>query len=194
MAHFAAGAFMTAGQANTIAHQGIQLIEEKVLDADTGVVTFTDIPQTYQSLWMVVSAGVSDTAVRVFRARFNGDAAASYTSQRFGHVGDGTTATAYDDAATSVGLGIINTNLLAQNSIMMPGYARTDREKSCLSTFAAPGSPADRSSVGFCGGAWHSTSAITQIELAETLFDGSRPILAGSIFTLYGLGGASASA
>lgn len=187
--HFAAGAPLTAGQMNDVAHSGIKLIDERVPDTNVTSVTFSDIPQNFQTLWLVMSAGVDDTTTRVGVARFNGDAGQNYISHRLQHLGDGTNSTDYIDPATFIAVGIINMNLLAQNSIMFPGYSRTDREKSVLSTFSAPGSPNTSSFVGNTGGAWHSTSAVTEIEIFEQPTGGSQAILAGSIFSLYGLGG-----
>lgn len=189
--HFAAGAHLTAGQMNDVAHSGIQLIEQKTLTADATSVTFSDIPQQYQTLWMVLSAGVNDTTTRVAVARFNGDNGTNYVSHRMQHLGDGTSSTDFIDPSDFVAIGIINTNLLAQNSILFPGYSRTDRNKSVLSTFAAPSTPSEGStgsSLGFCGGMWNSTSAVTDIEIIEQPTGGAEAILAGSIFALYGLG------
>lgn len=193
MSHFKSGQTLTAGQVNTIAHQGIQLIEEQVLETAAGTVSFNSIPQNFQSLWLVMSGGVDSTAARVAVVQFNGDGGGtSYASHRFNHVGDGTSANSYDASRASIELGIINTNLLAQNSIYIPGYARTDRQKSTLSNFTAPSTDAPSSLLGFCGGQWKSTSAITDMLIGETLLDGSRAIIAGSIFTLYGLGDTTA--
>lgn len=190
MSHMQTGQKLSAGTYNADVHQGIQRIEEKSLESDQTMVTFSSIPQTYQSLWLFMSAGVSGTTPRVAVVRFNGDSGTNYASHRMQHLGDGTSATDYLNPESFIAIGIINTNLLAQNSIYFPGYARTDRNKSSLSSFSAPSSTsASDSLLGFCGGEWRSSSAITDIEIFEQPTGGQDPILAGSIFTLYGLGG-----
>lgn len=192
MAHYSAGQVLTAGQINTIAHQGIQLIEEKILSTNQGTITFSSIPQNFQTLWLVMSAGNDSGSPVALVAQFNGDTGSNYMFHRFVHVGDGTSSNRYFDPNDKIELGAMNSNLLAQNSVYFPGYSRTDREKSALVQFAAPHSTSSSSELGLGGGIWHSTSAITDIEMGETSLDGTVQILAGSIFTLYGLGDTSA--
>lgn len=191
MAHYQAGQKLTAGQVNTIAHQGIQLIEEQILATNQGTVTFTSIPQNFQTLWLVMSAGNDSTSPVALVAQFNGDTGSNYMFHRFIHVGDGTSTNRYFGTNDAIELGAMNSNLLAQNSVYFPGYSRTDREKSALVQFAAPHLTSGSSELGLGGGIWHSTSAITQIELGESSLDGTIQVLAGSIFTLYGLGDTS---
>lgn len=191
MSHYQAGQPLAAGQLNDDVHQGIRLIEEKRLDADQTTVSFSSIPQTYQSLWLFMSAGVTGTSPRFVTARFNGDTGSNYTSHAFQTRGDGTTGTDYNSPASFVAIGVINTNLAAQNSVYFPAYASTSRQKSVLSTFAAPqASDSAGSLLGFAGGQWDSTSAITDITLQEQPGSGIDDMVAGSIFTLYGLGSA----
>lgn len=192
MSHYNAGQVLTAGNLNTIAHQGIQRIEEKVLGTNQTTVAFNNIPQQYQSLWMLMSAGTNASGVAVLTARFNGDTGSNYITHRFNHKADATTQNVYNASESYMQVGIAGSNrLTSQNSITMPGYSRTDRNKSLLSTFTNPAPIADASFLGFCGGEWQSTSAITDIDILETPGGGANDIIAGSVFVLYGLGDTS---
>lgn len=190
MSHFKSGERLYASDVNTIAHQGIQLIGEKTLEVDQPSVVFSGIPQKYASLWMVMSCGTDSTTAAFIVARFNGDTSGSYNTQALQHLGDGTTDNNdYFTGNPWIFLGVVlNNSLSAQNSIIFPGYSRTDRNKSLLSTFSAINATAGDSRVGFCGGEWESSSAVTEIEILERPAGGQDNILAGSIFTLYGLG------
>lgn len=186
--HFAAGATLTAGQMNDVAHSGIQLIDDRELETNTSVVSFSSIPQEFQNLWLVCNGGITGTSRRDINIRMNGDDGTdSYSLWRTARVGDGTfeEAVFMDNNAAIVGRWP-NGTTAGTTSTMLYAYNRTDREKIIDGTHSAiNGDTSADISVGQIVAIWRSTAAITSIDIYQPV---GEDLLPGSIFQLYGLG------
>lgn len=184
--HFAAGAKPTAGQMNDVAHSGINMLDEQVLETNQLTVTFTDIDQSYKNLWIIISGGITGTQFRDIQGKFND--ASDYTVFRTARTGDGT----FDEQFFGSNGGFLigrlpNGSIQGNINTISYGYSRTDRNKFLEGSFAGiSGSASTGTFVGQAVNVWNSTAAITKIELLQPA---GESILAGSIFQLYGLGG-----
>lgn len=164
---------------------GAAPIAETVLSASAASITFSDIPQTYRHLQIVVQ-GVSDGtgAIHSLNLRFNGDTAANYEWQYV----DGA-ATALNGnrstAASAIDAGLVDgpsaTNPGSSSDISIANYRGTTFRKSVTSR-AMSAEPRLRTG----GGIWNSTAAITSV----TLLPSTGSFIAGTVATLYGRMGA----
>lgn len=193
MAHYSAGQVLTAGQVNTIAHQGIQLIEEKILTSSQGSVTFSSIPQQFRHLRLVLTGGTTTSDSQV-ALRFNGDSSAtSYTDVVYIQRADGTT----DGTSLRAGNGYLEASFFSSDSIInagelnILGYSRTDRDKLSYGHSVSGIQSGSNTNAIFNNmqSWWKSTAAVTDIDLTPTA---STQFVSGSIFQLFGLGDTSA--
>ena len=146
-------------------------------------VSFTSIPSTYKNLRIVYSAAITSGAWEFFLMRLNNDTAANYDRQTLqGRAGSATAAETY--GATSMYIANISQTNTSVGQIVIPAYKDTLLDKLAFNTFYAKhGTSSTNQFVGVFGGAWRSTSAITQIDLFP---DTSKVFVTGSTFTLYG--------
>lgn len=164
-------------------------IGRQVLAAPASVITFANIPQTYENLVLSILGRVDDVAANEsVVAIFNSDTGTNYQWQ--GAYGHGTTAGGYQaEAQAHLSLGDIAagsaTALYASSiTVRIPGYARTTFFKSTQSVVALPVSAAAGASyVESQGGLWLSTAAISQIDLKDS---GGGNFVAGTVVSLYG--------
>jgi hypothetical protein len=162
------------------------LITRNVLASNATSSTFSAIPGTFENLVIMGFGRCSDSTTDVnLYAQFNGDTAAHYNWSAF--IGTYTQQAA--DNAIAVGdlpAATAPTGAAGNFSVTITGYARTVFNKSLSGTGFERGgtTSADQFSTLF-GGDWMSTAAITSI----TLLDRSGGnLLAGSVFSLYGIG------
>jgi hypothetical protein len=161
----------------------VQVIQTITTTAGATNVSFTSIPSTYKNLRLVYAAGITAGTWELFFMRLNNDTAANYDRQTLqGRAGTASSAETF--GSTSIHIGNITQTNGTSGSISIPNYKDTVLDKFAFNTFyAKSGTTTTSQWTGIFGGAWRSTSAITQIDLFP---DSSRVFVTGSSFTLYG--------
>lgn len=150
--------------------------------------SFTGIPQTYSSLQIrgISRRADAGTVISTDTLRFNGDAAANYTTHNL--IGNGTSVTASGNGgATEIvfsrGAGATATAGIYGAAIAdIHDYASTTKNKTVRS-FTGFNLNASGSNIYLYSGVWLSTSAITSI----TIYPNGNTIAAGTTFALYGM-------
>lgn len=167
------------------------MIAETILTADAVSITFSDIPQTYESLLVVFHGRATGTIVSAdLFARINNDSATGSHLRQY-LLGYGTTVAAGGASSDAVLVGAIAAGgALAGSSgsaeILIPNYARTDHQKGITSeSFLRRGSANTDVFVFGAGGTWLNTAAVNAI----TLFPHTESFAANSVATLYGISG-----
>lgn len=146
------------------------------LQEASSTVTFSEIPNTYRDLVLLIHAdGTAQTELYI---RINGDTGATYTSVRM--QGSGSTAGGATYSGTNGmrlnGNGDIMTNFSFNAVISFPDCSATDKHKTVLSrTNSSNG-------VDACAGRYPSTNAISSI----TAYPNSGSFDVGSTFALFG--------
>jgi hypothetical protein len=200
---WAVGQLVTAAQMNIHVRDNLQFlydrgipgsskIAETILVADTvSPITLGSIPSTYRHLALELNVRSARATVNEsMTLRFNGDSTANYHWVNL----SGTTvntSTSAQMAQTSIPVGSPpgSTATAARAEpirLFIPDYARTAFHKTVdVDTFLFLDDTAGSASIAKMGGLWRSTAAITSIQFA--LATGPN-FLAGSTFTLYGIG------
>lgn len=162
-----------------------QLIEKITVGSNTASVTFSNIPQNFKDLKIVISARMSDTAaIQTVRLRYN-DISANYQS-RFLYY-NGTVGSALSGVTTYGAVGDVNATVSLSNTfgsveINIPNY--TSSVNKTTHTYAAAPNNASASWIGNSVIGFPSTSPITKIQIyADTIYQ----FLANSTFYLYGI-------
>lgn len=187
MPHMGSGQKLSALQYNTDVHRGITLIDEQIPTSNMADVTFNDIDQGFQALWLVASSGHDGAGFDGHRAQFNGDTSASYTFWFHSVDSNGSAQNNVIPDATSASLGNIGNVLATSTSSIVPAYSRTDRQKTLHTSYGVilSDNTAGSHRVGDVISRWNSTAAITDLRI---FVSSGTNILAGSLFQLYGLG------
>lgn len=150
-------------------------IATNTLSSATASVTFSNLPQGYTDLVVVING--STTVDENYLLRFNSDTGSNYSDTRI--TGNGTSAASERasnatyirfTAGTHTNTGVFIVNI--QN------YSNSTTYKTILSRHNIAAS-----NVGAYVGLWRNTNAITTI----TIFTSSTTITSGSTFTLYGV-------
>ena len=140
--------------------------------SSAGSVTFSNVPQTFTDLIIVVNVIATQTPI-IGAIRFNGDGGNNYSSTRL--VGDGSSAssTRYsnDDVLRT---SIAYTDMT--NIINIFNYTNTTTYKTAMSRSSAAG----HSATAWVG-LWRNTAAITSVTVTNLNYP------AGTTFTLYGI-------
>lgn len=149
----------------------------------SGVITFSNIPQTYTDLVIVaVGQGYTSSSYGNLQVQFNGDTGTNYNSmelKEFGGTVSSTKRTTQSYLFATSFLDAGSSSLLVGTSIInIFNYANTTTYKSTLSRGYIPGFKTELNI-----GTWRSTAAITSL----TLTANDTPINAGASFTLYGI-------
>ncbi len=168
---------------------GMVQLARTVLGSDTTPVTFSSISGAYNHLKLIITGRDTTSAViGSVGIRFNNDSGANYDWQVWYGVVATSTATA-STAQTSGNIAVLPGATSAraasqgQVEILIPDYAATTFEKTCMATNSCPAA----NTVGtiytlLSTNSWRNTAAITRIDfIATTNFK------TGSIFTLYGI-------
>lgn len=166
----------------------VDRIYQAILPAITTDVVISNIPQTYQSLLLVVRGRVNGTVLeRDAMIRMNGDATASYNYQRFESAGATAGGTETIDGTAAVFGRMPSGGSLPDRwgiaSILIPGYRSAGHKTFQSDYMAALVNTAGETRRGFAGGVYKATAAITSLNLV--LNTGSW--VTGSTFTIYGL-------
>lgn len=163
---------------------GWQLIQSQSLSASAASVTFSNIPQTYKSIAVLISARRdSSSGSGAINAQFNG-VTTGYSSRVLW--GNGTTANSSTDTVWRIGScgnssDVANTFCSSLNVI--PNYASTSVNKIGYLDDSAE----NNATTGFetmQANLWSNTAAITSIAMTNP---GGGNFVFGSTFTLYGL-------
>jgi hypothetical protein len=171
-------------------HLGVsfQQVAETILTSAAADVTFSNIPATFASLRVELTARCdSANASEALYARFNADATANYDFEYLYGVG----------ASPAAGEGIASFSIFAGycagaaapanvgNSalIWVPDYARTVFKKTVLCTWIGKNSDASGGMLaGMSVGVWRNTAVVSEIKL----FPGAGQFVAGCRFALLG--------
>jgi hypothetical protein len=163
-------------------------IAQTVLDANTATITFSDIPDTFENLFLVLSGacsafGFNDQVLM----ELNGDSTTNMSTVRT--ITDSAAATVTGEGSTGNALAILGTipsthlaNQAGCVQAMIPGYKRTVFFKSVLSQSIGVSDGTNDMILENDGSLWNVTDAITTITLSLTASE----FLAGTVATLYG--------
>jgi hypothetical protein len=172
------------------AGNGQVLIQRQLLIAPAATVTFSNIPQVFTSLRiLLVCRGSAATAQSSMIIQFNGDSGANYDYQQlFGQVSTPTSATSQGVTgfiiASIMQNGSSAANYPGQASMDIVGYSGTTFYKTICSTNCTCSSTSGQNFVRISAGAWRNTSAITSISMTP---DTGGNFVTGSLFCLYGI-------
>lgn len=154
-------------------------IATTTLGSAASSVTFSSIPSTYTDLVVIAKAGATGGANNLY-IWFNGSRGTAYSGTTL--TGDGSSATS--QRTTSAGeillnyYGYLSNDLNSAHIVNVHNYANTSVNKTILARANNAGN-----GVAAAAGLWRSTAAITSIELGA----GGSTLIAGSMFTLYGI-------
>ena len=156
-------------------------IATNTLTTATASVTFSNLPQGYTDLVLVISArmtaGGGASAVQL---EFHGDTGSNYSVTTLN--GDGTSATsARNSNQTVAGLGLATdaSGQWSTNVMQIMNYANTTTNKTVIARSGIAGDRV-RAQVGL----WRNTSAITSIKISN---NGATTFVLDSTFTIYGV-------
>ena len=163
-------------------------IATQTLTSNTGVVTFSSIPQTYTDLKLIINGGIADNGF-TFGTRVGNGSVDSGSNYSWTYI-EGNGSTAYSSRGSNVSLGILlnGTSNNQLNNIMIVdffNYSNTTTNKTYISSARFAGIFATN-----VVGLWRSTSAINTISISETNsanFWNYGNMLSGTTFTLYGI-------
>jgi hypothetical protein len=169
-------------------------IQTFTLGSSAASVTFSNIPQNYTDLKIVVS-GRSDRNVFSFTAlkvQFNGTTS-GYTHRML--IGDGSNATSVNNTNDGEGSTGIIVYALSQATntastfgnceIYIPNYAGSNNKS--VSADGAMETNATNAGMAFTAGLWSNSAAITSITLTPQISGSTFNFVANSTFTLYGI-------
>lgn len=166
-------------------------IATQTADGTSTTLTFSSIPSTYDHLVLRGSArSTAATTYTSFSIRFNSDTGSNYYGGGiyFESSVNGGSASA-SGSLTFGGIMYIpgansSTNTFSANEITIFNYKTSSYKKTSGGLSASPSATgANDSGIGYGGGIWNSTSAITTI----TLTTSSGNFANGSTFRLYGI-------
>jgi hypothetical protein len=169
---------------------GLTLIQEQLLGADTGTVTFNNIPQTPWRHLVLKWYGrhlenISDNYIRL---RFNNDSGANYDYQHQ-LITNNVTSFATSLAQTSIIIGDLpgllstRTTQAGAGEGYIPHYAGSTFEKCIICRAGCTMGGANATNAIHDMGFWRNVAAITRIDIIQ---HAGANIKAGSIFSLYG--------
>jgi len=150
------------------------LLNQITLAAASSSVTFSNIPQGYGDLVLVISAKANGDFA--FLGRFNGDTGSNYSRVRMG--GNGSTTYSSADTSTSYRLTSSTTNVDGMRIANIMDYSATDKHKTVLVRDSVAGN-----NVAAIANRWANTPAITSLSVT---CDGGN-LTVGSTFFLYGV-------
>lgn len=182
-----AGQVLTAATYNNDVHTGSRLLDEQSLDAQTTSVSFNNIDQSFKTLWIIATGGVTGTIGREIEVQCNGDTGTNYREMSWNWFGDGTTSSFHNTGNSSTHIGRWGYNARQNGfSALVYRYTRTDQEKPMQSeNIVFDSTTAADARFSKHAGVWQSTAAITDIKLMPA---GGESFVVGSLFQLYGLG------
>lgn len=170
----------------------INLLSSTTLTAAAASMTFSSIPQVFNSLMIVLDVKSSSTATGYTNdnaaMQLNGVTTATYTACTIQNM-SGTVTAAAATGVVSSGIGNVwnsfsgNTPGAGGIIAFIPGYSETVFRKNNVG-FSYASDSGTTSELQFSGGSWQSASAVTSIKL---ILGSGGNFLTGSYFALYGM-------
>lgn len=148
----------------------VTIASTTVTGSATSGITFSSIPSTYSSIWIVGNA-ISSSAAPNFNWNYNGVSTSTYNYLYMENN------TAGNNTSTTYALGGTAGSNGSSVVVKIPDYASTNRYKSAVIQTAT------ESYISTIGNVWQSTNAITSINF----FLAGNTFAVGSSLTLYGL-------
>jgi len=159
-------------------------IASVILGAAAPSVTFSNIPQTYTDLVLVIDGTTASTFTQL-QVRTNGDTGSNYSTTYLW----GTGSAAVSDRDSNISTGGMNAGFLGtgqgNNTLHIQNYSNTTTFKTVLARSSVPGNR-----VAATVNLWRSTAAIT--ELRFNLISGEN-FASGTTFNLYGINAANSA-
>lgn len=143
------------------------------LGSSASSVTFSNIPNTYRDLILIVNG--TGTATATFGVQFNNDTANNYTYVEMN--GDGSTGSSSSGTLSQALIGRLTTSMSVATGHIMD-YSATDKHKTVLGRGGAS-NELTRASAS----RWASTSAITSVKVLPL----SNSFASGTVMSLYGV-------
>jgi hypothetical protein len=164
-------------------------IATTTLSSNTAEISFTNIPNIYTDLIVVINGGRSSTVTNGINIRFNTDSGTNYSSTRMWKDGTGVSTDRFVNNSN------IYDNTLSYNAIggafigNFFNYANSGIFKTvlCRSGSANSNVAGDVSAIV---GLWRSTSVVSSIQFQND-FGSANSFLSGTTATLYGIKAAS---
>ena len=143
------------------------------LGSSASSVTFSNIPNTYRDLILIVAG--SSTATATFGVQFNGDTANNYTYVEMN--GDGST---YESSSSTLSQALIGrfTTTVAVAIGQIMDYSATDKHKTVLARGGGAGDI-----VRASASRWANNNAITSVKVLPL----SNSFASGTVMSLYGV-------
>ncbi len=176
----------------------MSLISENLLLADAASVSFTNIPQNFRHLKIIIRARTTQAvAASNLNLQFNSDTAANYDYQQNATTSTNTTGGGTAAAQTSAPVGNFpgtsstRTTQVGMAEVTIPHYGDATFEKigSSVNWDINTNPTSANNYVVSSGFLWRSTSPITRIDVVAP----SGSIKAGSIISVYGIGTGTAA-
>ena len=165
------------------------LIAKTELSSTNNIIQFTSIPQTYQDLFIYVSARTSGAAENTIYFPFNGQSPTQNQTARvsYGRGGAGAALATIKDGWHSIGTSMFNqtANNYAVTKYYLYRYADTSYRKTALIIGGNENNSTaiDSAYISSSSQTWNQTAAITTINITI----GSDTFTAGSSAYLYGI-------
>lgn len=161
---------------------GWQLIESQSLQSSAASVTFSNIPQTYKSLKLLVTVRGTSGGFTTESFSIRPNAATTNLSQRVVYGNGASAVSETESTVRTYGVGTNTTsNTFSSAEITFPNYSGSTNKPISIEDVTENNATTAISILH--ASLWSSTSAITSIELAA----GISQFAFGSTFTLYGL-------
>ena len=165
------------------------LIQRQVLSSSAASVTFSNIPQNYRTLKLVVSGRSDRTPANAdnIGVRFNGDTGNNYTYLVI--EGNSVAASSFSGTMSSALVGYTSTanntsNTFGSAEIVIPNYTGSSNKVMGNDSVTENNASGSASAFQvFAANLWNNTSAITSI----VVFPQNSNWVSGSSFSLYGL-------
>lgn len=151
----------------------------RTLTGNTASVTFSNIPNTYKDLVLILSL-TPLTAGSEIKVNYNGDTGTNYPTVRMYGSGSGSGASNTQNEAF-IDIGYYDTNAVGVTILQIFDYSATDKHKTSLIRWNGNGGTANY--VGANANRWANTAAINQIAVAPR----SSSFTSGTVLSLYGI-------
>jgi len=154
-------------------------IATNTLTAAAASVTFSNLPQGYTDLVLVVNCAIS-SGTGNSKLQFNSDTATNYSQTSVEGTGSSAVSSRYStqNQIYLEGSGFLNTTFQNTKIINIQNYTNTTTNKTILLRNGGAGAGVDA-----IVGLWRSTSAITSFTITTT----ASTFVSGSTFTIYGV-------
>jgi hypothetical protein len=162
-------------------------IATSTLASATGSFTFSNIPQTYTDLLVVINGGMATNTGYGVSIRINSDTGSSYSSTRLYGAGSTVTSDRLSNVTQLYALMPASNNLGSVHLFNFMNYSNATTNKTVLIRNSSRGWDAGGSATGvdaLVAGLWRSTAAISSISFSPEF---SANWLSGTSFTLYGV-------